>query len=199
MFWKTIKPFLTDKGTTRKITQIELGETLTEDVKVAETLNCFFSEAPKTLHITENQYLLNNTDELNDPVDIALRKFDLHPSILQIRKHVYNITFSFNAVVLEDVETEIKNLNPKKVGIQNDIPVKDFKQNDDICSPILLRVISDAILQSTFPDKLKLADIAPLHKDDDVTNISNDRPISMLPIVSKVFEKLIRKPNWCLH
>ena len=67
---KTIKLFLTDKGTTsRKITLIESGEILTEDVKVAEPLNCFFSEAPKKLHITENQYLLYNTDELNEPVE----------------------------------------------------------------------------------------------------------------------------------
>ena len=56
----------------------------------------------------------------------------------------------------------------------------------------MLRIISDAILQSTFPDKLKLADIAPLSKNDDVTNKANYRPISMLPIVSKVFEKLIQ-------
>ena len=75
MFWKTVKPFLTDKGTTsRKITLIESGEILTEDVKVAETLNCFFSDAPKKLNITVNQYLLNSTDGLNDPVDIALKK-----------------------------------------------------------------------------------------------------------------------------
>ena len=40
--------------------------------------------------------------------------------------------------------------------------------------------------------KLKLADITPLHEDDDVTNKSNYRPISMLPIVSKVFEKIIQ-------
>ena len=53
IFWKTVKPFLTDKGTTsRKITLIESGEILTEDVKVAETLNCFFSDAPKKLNIT---------------------------------------------------------------------------------------------------------------------------------------------------
>ena len=94
-------------------------------------------------------------------VDITLKKFDSHPSILQIRKYVSNITFSFNAVSQADVETVIKNFNPKKVGVHNDIPVKNVKQNYDICSPILLRIISDAILQSTFPDKLKLADIAP--------------------------------------
>ena len=43
-----------------------------------------------------------------------------------------------------------------------------------------------------FPDKLKLADIALLHKDNDVTNKTNYRPIDMLPIVSKVFVKLIQ-------
>ena len=179
MFWKAVKPFLTDKGTTsRKITLIESGEILTEDVKVAETLNSFFSDAPKKLNITVNQYLLNSTDWLNDPVDIALKKFDSHPSILQIRKYVSNTTFSFNAVSQADVETVIKNFNPKKFGVHNDIHVKNFKQNYDICSPILLRIISDAILQSTFPDKLKLADIAPLSKNDDVTNKANYRPIS---------------------
>ena len=193
MFWKTVKSFLTDKGTTsRKITLIDSGEILTEDVKVAETLNCFFSDAPKKLNMTVNQYLLNSTDGLNDPVDIALKKFDSHPSILQIRKYVSNTTFSFNAVSQADVETVIKNFNPKKVGVHNDIPVKNFKQNYDICSPILLHIISDAILQSTFPNKLKLADIATLSKNDDVTNKANYRPISMLPIVSKVFEKLIQ-------
>ena len=37
-----------------------------------------------------------------------------------------------------------------------------------------------------------MADIVPLHKDDDATNKTNYRPISMLPIVTKVFEKLIQ-------
>ena len=128
-------------------------------------------------------------------MDIALKKFDSHPSILQIRKYVSNTTFSFNAVSQADVETVIKNINPKKVGIHNDIPVKDFKQNYDICCPILLCIISDAILQSTFPDKLKLADIAPLSKNDDVTNKANYRPISMLHCIKSV-RKANPKPNW---
>ena len=50
-----------------------------------------------------------------------------------------------------------------------------------------------SVMQScNLPDKLKLVDIALLHKNDDVTNKTNYRPISMLPIVSKVFEKLIQ-------
>ena len=89
LFWKTIKPFLTHKGEThKKITLIENGEILTEDKTVAETLNNFFSDAPKSLGIQENRYLLNSTTGLTDPVDRAIMKFQSHPSILQILENV---------------------------------------------------------------------------------------------------------------
>ena len=40
-----------------------------------------------------------------------------------------------------------------------------------------------------FPDSLKLADITPIHKKDDTTNKQNYRPVSILPSVSKLFER----------
>ena len=42
------------------------------------------------------------------------------------------------------------------------------------------------------PDKMKIADITPVHKKDDVTNVKNYRPISVLPSTSKVFERLMQ-------
>ncbi len=44
-----------------------------------------------------------------------------------------------------------------------------------------------------FPDKLKIAKIIPLHKKDDETLFTNYRPISLLPAISKIFEKVIFK------
>ena len=44
-----------------------------------------------------------------------------------------------------------------------------------------------------FPDKLKLADVTPIFKNDNATQAKNYRPISVLPSVSKVFERLIQK------
>ena len=41
-----------------------------------------------------------------------------------------------------------------------------------------------------FPDQLKLAKVIPLHKKDSQTNISNYRPISLLPSLSKVLERV---------
>ena len=42
-----------------------------------------------------------------------------------------------------------------------------------------------------FPYELKRADIIPCHKKDDTTNKINYRPISLLPTVSKVYEKIL--------
>ena len=42
-----------------------------------------------------------------------------------------------------------------------------------------------------FPDNLKIAKVIPLHKKDDPTDINNYRPISLLPSISKVLEKIV--------
>ena len=53
---------------------------------------------------------------------------------------------------------------------------------------------NDSIIRSSiFPDELKLAEIIPVHKEGDTTDKANYRPISLLPIISKVFERLIAK------
>ncbi len=44
-----------------------------------------------------------------------------------------------------------------------------------------------------FADKLKIAKIIPLHKKDEETLFTNYRPISLLPALSKIFEKVIFK------
>ena len=41
-----------------------------------------------------------------------------------------------------------------------------------------------------FPDYLKKARVTPLSKEGDKCNLSNYKPISFLPVFSKVFEKV---------
>ena len=48
-----------------------------------------------------------------------------------------------------------------------------------------------SIETSQFPDSLKVARITPIFKDGDKTEKSNYRPISVLPVISKLFEKLV--------
>ena len=151
----------------------------------------FFSDAPKSLGIQENRYLLNSTTGLTDPVDRVIMKFQSHPSILQILEDVCSISFSFKTISLYNLENVIRHLNHKKAGIHNDIPAQNFIQNYDICVRLLLPIVNYSILQTTFPGHLTLADITPTQKDSDVTNKKKYRPISILPVLSKVFERVL--------
>ena len=40
-----------------------------------------------------------------------------------------------------------------------------------------------------YPQKLKLADVTPIHKKNETTSMKNYRPVSLIPIVSKLFER----------
>ena len=60
----------------------------------------------------------------------------------------------------------------------------------DICVP-LTDCINSAILNGVFPDELKLAVVTPLYKKSDPEDKTNYRPISVLPSLSKVYEKKI--------
>ena len=51
--------------------------------------------------------------------------------------------------------------------------------------------INVSILKGKFPDSVKLANITPVHKKDEPTDKENYRPVSVLPLLSKVFERLI--------
>ena len=52
-------------------------------------------------------------------------------------------------------------------------------------------LFSTSIETSQFPDSWKVARITPIFKDGDRTVQSNYRPISVLPVISKLFEKLV--------
>ena len=103
------------------------------------------------------------------------------------------IKFSLEEVGLSDVENEINNLNPKKANTFNNIPPKILKENSDLCNNTILRIINDVIHTAQFPDALKLADITPVFKKEDSNNVKKYRPVSVLPVMSKVFERIMEK------
>ena len=72
---------------------------------------------------------------------------------------------------------------------KNDIPVKTLAVTSDIVSYYLSNIYNDSIRSNNFPRSLKLADITPIHKKEDKTLMKNYRPISLLPVISKIFER----------
>ena len=64
----------------------------------------------------------------------------------------------------------------------------------DICEPTLNTIWNKEIItQNCFPDTLKLMDVTPMSKKEDVSLLKNYRPVSVLPVVSKIYERIIQK------
>ena len=71
---------------------------------------------------------------------------------------------------------------------QTEIFLQNYSdKNFDICSGIITNIYNCKTVPS-FPLNLKYADVNPIHKKDDSTDKRNLRPVSILPVVSKVFE-----------
>ena len=195
-FFDTVKPLFSKSVLGKqKITLVENNDIITEDKEVAEKFNQYFITTVSSLGITENQALLTNCSNLNDPVAKAVKKFENHPSILDIKKNVsLNSSFAFSEVGAAEMLTEINDLDDKKSGTFMNIPVKRLKEVGDVVANVLAQIWNEEIIKNKkFAVELKVADITPLHKKLETINKENYRPVSLLPVVSKIFERLMLK------
>ena len=62
--------------------------------------------------------------------------------------------------------------------------------DDSLCRPLEL-IFKDCLTNGIFPSDWKKGNIVPVHKKNDKQCLNNYRPISLLPICSKIFERLI--------
>ena len=91
----------------------------------------------------------------------------------------------------QSVTKIIENLPPKSSCGFDDMSSKFFKQiTTSIIKPLIL-VINQIFNTGIFPDNLKIAKVVPIFKKGDDTLPNNYRPISLLPVISKVIEKII--------
>ena len=95
-------------------------------------------------------------------------------------------TFSFDDTDQDGMYLAVKSLNPKKVS---DIPVKMLIGTNDIISKYLSTMYNEDKNKNKFPKSLKVANVIPLHKDKERTWKKNYRPVSILPVLSKLYER----------
>ena len=171
------------------------GKTLTQDKKVAKTLNQYFSTAVSSLDIIENKPLLTETENLEDPVEIAIKKFESHRSVLSIKETInINEPFQFSEITPQDILSEINNCDNKKVGSYKNILTKILKESFEISCEYMTKIWNEqTIMQKSFPNELRLADITTILKRDNSTLVKNYSPVSVLSCVSKMFERIIQK------
>ena len=73
--------------------------------------------------------------------------------------------------------------------VENDIPVKVLVMTNDIISTHLSNFFNKSKTEQYYPTMLKIADVTPLHKKDEKTLTKNYRPVSLIPVVSKLYER----------
>ena len=191
-FWKHMKPFFSEKNTSSKhITLIAGEDIISSDMKVAEIMNTFFATSATNLDIS-GYNIISIPDPNPDKISNIVSMFTTHPNILKFKEMVKgNKKFSFPDINIKSISDAILSLDSSKPTSLNTIPVKILLETNDMCSPYLKGIFNSSLENNYFPPNLKMADISPAHKKYETTNKDNYRPISILPAVSKVFEKIM--------
>ena len=146
-FWKTVKPLFSDEIQTRgSITLLEGDELVSDDKKVAEILNEYFVNITTSLEISGVEENLVKANEVSDPIDIAVNMYKSHPSIQLIKQRVtVSEKFFFQQVSLEQISSQLKNLNPTKASPIGSIPVKMLTEHSDSFAPLVQLFINESI------------------------------------------------------
>ena len=195
-----------------RLSEMELA--LQEDIVSAKT--SFISQLASTFHnqprklfsylngLTKSKFvpktLVHNSEPISDPQKIAelfnkffnstftsssynLPSFDALP---QPRNQLHHINISSS-----DVYIALSTLDPTKAFGCDNVHPRILKY----CALALVEPISHlfrlSLQNSCIPEEWKLHKICPIPKAGDLTSVSNYRPITLLPIISKVLERII--------
>ena len=172
--------------TRNRINLSEKGESVKTELETAEVLNKFFSDIVNNLEISKYSKYESFIDNIEDQTLRAILKYKNHPSIITIQnKFKCGDVFYFKEFEKEEIQKEIHELNNNKASQHSDIPTKIIKSDSDTFSDFLYVSIHNQINSSLFPPCLKTEDITPIWKKDLKDNY---RPVSILPVLSKLYE-----------
>ena len=91
----------------------------------------------------------------------------------------------------DNIEKIIVSLNSNKAHVHDSISIRMLKiYGDTICKPLEL-IFKQALATGVFPSEWKKGNIVPCYEKGDKQNLKNYRPVSLLPICGKFFERLI--------
>ena len=169
--WKTINCITHRKKTNNSsITELKNGdESLTEPSDICEMLNSHFSSIGSKLASALPHG--NNSFE-----------YYITPT-----ESTFQLQHTTVAVVLKLIER----LSPNKATGLDTISCRLLKEAAPIIASSLVSIINKSIDTGIFPLNWKIAKVFPLFKANDRTNPQNYRPISVLPVISKICERLV--------
>ena len=99
--------------------------------------------------------------------------------------------FCLNTPSLDVVFNLLRKIDEKKATGLDMIPSKLLKMAASIVAPSLTAIFTKSILTGIYPTEWKTARVTPVFKKGVKSDLNNYRPISVIPVVSKVFEKIV--------
>ena len=126
----------------------------------------------------------NLSEKENEPVNES--------EILQLLKRVPDSNaFIINYTIYDEVQKIILNLRKDCSSGHGNIPVKFLKPVVDQITLPIVHIINTSIDKEIFLDSWKVACVCPIPKIDNPVTVKDFRPISILPVLSKVYEEVI--------
>ena len=190
-FWKSIKPLFSNKHVSQKnIVIVERNAITSKNDEVADKLNKFFIKAVENLEI--ELFAPNDVNNARtENLEVIIKRYERHPSILKLQEIVNtgNKKITFTDTTPNIIKDEISKLDPKKASVKNDIPAKILIRSQDIVCEHLSGIYNNSKSDHKYPQALKLSDVIPIHKKEEATLMKNYRPVSLIPVVSKLFER----------
>ena len=172
--WQIINELRGKSKTTTKDNFVIDGNRVTCRRVIANKFNEYFTSLASNL----NEQVMSNDSVYISPIASF---------------HDYMSKSVSSSIYLEDTNPEeIRQIIMDfKNGKASDIPIVVLKNTARLISPILSVLYNNHMREGVFPSIFKTAKVTPIYKKDNRECIENYRPVSILPIFGKIFEKLI--------
>ena len=200
-FWNVLKPFLTNKGSfSEDQLSIEINNHLVTDEKtLADTFNEHYINIVEKSSGQKPSSLGDSSNPLHDKetVEKIIETYSNHPSVIAIKSSIKHDTrdnvFNLPHPSTKDINNIIKSLNVNKATGPDGIPAKFIRMSANVIDSHLTNIIDKDIDQNNYSENAKTANVKPVFKKDDRTKIKNYRPVSLLNIFSKIYERYLHE------
>ena len=166
---KTLNSLIRCKNASKDVTLNHNGSSISDPSIIAEVNNNYFSNIASNL---DHNIPHSNISPLNILVAPVENSFFCPPSDS------------------EEIDNLIRMQKKKSTDLMN-IPVFIYKILASLISHTVSMLFNNPLSEGIFPECFKMVKIIPIFKSGDSNSLANYRPISMLPFLSKMFEKLV--------